>query len=134
MTERSATLDPTPDVREPSSPSGESPGDRFAELIARAKAILAGTLVPEPLPTHPEVAEFLERELGDRDPPVVPEVLTQIAYEMTLGKLYGGLPVVCVLQKGGQVGTALGVGEEELVALLRSFTREEGSKIIVHFP
>ena len=97
-------------------------------LLARARDILAGRIVPPPIKPPPGLLESLDREFGWRVPPPTPEAIRFLCDEAGLDYKYRGeIVAVCKSADGGQA--VLAVGEHELRTLLDGLTDDERSRV-----
>ena len=112
------------------SKEDELPPERKAALLARAQDIIAGRLIPEPLPESPAIREFLHREFGDKVPPPTPEAIRQIIEHDSIQRLgRGRLIAYCTIADGRKV--VLAMGEDEIFYLLDELSDDEDARVIV---
>lgn len=98
-------------------------------LVARARDIIAGRVVPPALVPPPEVVAFLERESATA--PASPAALRHLTSQLTLQTRYAGRAIACFVPPGGEP-VVLAVGDTEIEELLRALTEEEGARVVVY--
>jgi len=104
--------------------------ERSAALLARAKDIIAGRLIPDPLPESPGIREFLHREFGDKVPPPTHEAIRQIIEHDSIQRLARGrLIAYSTIADGRKV--VLAMGEDEIFYLLAELSDDEDARVIV---
>ena len=101
-----------------------------AALVARAKDVIAGRIPPPPIIAPLAVEEFMQREYANYDPPPTAAALRDIREDLSLQAIYAGVPVACFTMPGGFLAV-LGVGEQEIWAILKGLSDQEQSKVVV---
>ncbi|MGL4552473.1 MAG: hypothetical protein ACRC33_14970 [Gemmataceae bacterium] len=102
-------------------------------LVERAKAILAGTLEPEPLRLPPDVQAWWDEEVKGFDPPATPAAISHHHNRLLLDVLYAGLDLVFTETARGTLAI-LAVGGDEIRTLYRGLNRDEAKRAIGHKP
>lgn len=102
-------------------------------LVARAKAILAGELVPDPLPLPPDVQAWFDKMVAGFDPPATPEAIIYQRNFIALDENYAFKDVLYYAPPGGHV-IVLGCGLDEVRELRRVLTPEENFRAVGHLP
>src|SRR5262249_60387124 len=118
---------------EPPPDENKSPPENMEIKIKRAKEIIAGQVRPPRMPTPPTVTAFLERAVNGRQPPAEPEAVQKITDWLNLQAHYGGGPVACFTTAEGFLAV-LAAGPEEVEALLKGLSDEEGARVVVEYP
>jgi hypothetical protein len=98
-------------------------------LVARARDIIAGRVVPPALVPPPEVVAFLESERASA--PASPAALRHLTSQLTLQVRYAGRAIACFVPPGGEP-VVLAVGDTEIEELLRALTEAEGARVVVY--
>jgi hypothetical protein len=99
-----------------------SPAD--AELLARARGIIAGSIVPPPM-EDPEFDAIMAEEFAGYDPPPTAEAIRYLRENQCLPKIYGGEPVLCFTM------AVVAVGERDIYFLLRELPDHERCRVVV---
>ncbi len=126
------------DTLEPAStttpPPAADPADRAAaDMIARAKAILAGRLKPEPMVTPPEVAAFIESEKARFAEPLDPDVIQHMTDALNLQHYYPDRTIARYTTPEG-VLVVLADGMENYLTLIGALSYEERRRVLNDFP
>lgn len=103
---------------------------RDADVVARAREVIAGRVRPPVLATPPDVEAFLRREFADKEPPPTPEAIRRLTEHLTLQAKYADCPVAVFTNADGSLAV-VAVGESEIRALLDGLSPEEKSKVMV---
>jgi len=109
---------------------GERDTDHMAALLARARDIIAGRLRPDPLPDWPGADARLHADFGDKVPPPTAEAIRRIKEEWSLDFNCRGHGVVSYRMDNGNLAI-LGVGDEEILLILRGLSDQELSNVVV---
>ncbi len=99
-------------------------------IIANAKDVIAGRVLPPALIAAPEVEKFLQLQFKDSEPPPTVEARQRVMDRLSLQAHYGGRPVACYLTIEGRLAV-LAAGDREIEALLGGLSEEEGAKVVV---
>jgi hypothetical protein len=99
-------------------------------LLARARDIIAGRVKPPRMEAPPGRLEAFHKEFAGYDPPPTEEAIRFFTEQWHLDYTYRGKSVVCCRTSEGDLAV-LGVGEEEIVAILLGLDDEEQSKVVV---
>ena len=100
-----------------------------AELLARARAIIAGRIVPPPM----EDAAFdaaMAKEFAGYEPPPTEEGLRPSRERGCLEKIYKGQPVLTFKTAPGHTAV-IASGEHDIFFLLRSLPDSERARVVV---
>ncbi len=104
-----------------------SQGD--TELLARARDIIAGRIVPPPMEDAAFDA-FMANEFTGYDPPPTAEAIRYLRERQSLPKIYRGEPVLCFTTAAGDMAV-VAVGERDIYFLLRELPDHERCRVIV---
>lgn len=98
-------------------------------LVERARAILDGVLIPEPLRLPAEVQEEFEREVARWDPPGTPEAVIFHRNSWIMQTLFAGTPVMRMTLPDGTL-VILAAGEDEILELIPTLRREDRRRVV----
>ncbi len=101
-----------------------------AALLARARDVISGRVVPPKMEAPPGRLEAFHKEFAGYDPPPTQEAIRFLTERWHLDYTYAGVSVVCCRTGNGDLAV-VGVGEDEIVALLRGLDDEDRSKVVV---
>ena len=117
-------------VRDPMDKLEDSAERSTAELVARAKAIIAGRLPPPAMDTPAFIAEHLEKEFAGYEPPPTVEAIRRIANQSIIQHIYSGTPVLSLILPG-DCRAVLAAGEKDIWALLAGLSHAEIAKVVL---
>jgi len=105
----------------------------MADLIARAKAIIAGQIPPPEVETPTFITELLRKEFARCEPPPTAEAIRMLENDMTIQHVYGTTAIL-YLCLAGHCRSVLVAGSSQILAVLAELTDEESAKIVVGTP
>ncbi|MGL4553535.1 MAG: hypothetical protein ACRC33_20405 [Gemmataceae bacterium] len=100
------------------------------DLVARAKRILAGEILPPPLPLHEVVRQFLGTLEGEALREATAAARQEILNDLNLQAHYGGNRTAYFTAEGGLL-VVLASGDDQVKELYTRLTPDEKHKVLI---
>lgn len=100
-----------------------------AELLARARDIIAGRIVPPPM-EDPAFDASMAKEFAGYEPPPTANAIRFLRERQCLERLYRGQPVLIFETASGD-NVVIATGERDILFLLRSLPAGERCRVVV---
>ena len=120
----------SPPLADRISPETEITTETRAALVDRARQIMAGRIIPEPLALPPELEKAWQKELAGFPQPPTMKAIHRITDRLALVAHYDGELVAIVTTAHGRTAV-VAVGDDEIKALLDGLSQEESAKVML---
>lgn len=123
----------TTSAAEPTAGPVPAPTDRKAALVAYAKDVIAGRVVPPPMVLDARRTALLDAALAEAAGPYPPATPEAVRWATDWECLYAQYPneVFLYFNTAGGYMTVLAAGEEDVLAVLAGLTPEEDCQAIM---